>query len=141
MRCAFRPGPKFLAMFPSCNARRFSVRAEILGDIAQFKCEASFTQPKPQAAISGLNARRFSVRTKVPGGISESKCEAFFGQKRNPWRYLPVWMRGVFRWGPKFLAVSPSFSARCFAARARPPGDISQFEWEVRLGQTRDSWQ
>ena len=44
MRCAFRSGPKCLALFPSCNARRFSARAEIPGDIPQFKCGAFFSQ-------------------------------------------------------------------------------------------------
>ena len=39
-------------------------------------------------------------------------------------------MRGVFQSGPEFLAVIPSFNARCLSVRTKIPGDISS--WNAR---------
>ena len=112
-RGVFQSEPEFLAVFPSLNARRFSIK-------------------------TNLNARRVSVRNKKPGGISQCECEAFFGQNQNSWRYFPVCMRGVFRPEPKFLAaftslnarclsvrtIFPSLNARCLSVRTKIPGGV-----------------
>ena len=105
----FRPEPKFLAVFPSVGARRFSVWTKVPGDVYEFKSEVSVGQDQKYLAVfSFLNARGSSVRTKIPGVFSQFDCEAFWvsaeipgsmyhfecevfvGQKRNSWRFHPV---------------------------------------------------
>ena len=154
------PEPKFLAIFPSLDARRFSVRTKFPGKIYQFECEARFGQnqnsrryfsigmrgvcrsgPKFLAIFPSLNARRVSVRTKLPGGIHQFECEVFFGQNRNSWQYAPVKMRGVFRPDPNFLAIFPNLNARCFSVRTKIPGCISQFKFEVVFVPSQYAWQ
>ena len=109
MRGVFRSGPKFLAIISSLNARRFSLRTKVPGDISQVNCAA------------------FSVRTEIPGGISQFKFEALLGQDQNSWRYSPVQMRGVCRSEPKSLEIFPSFNARCVSVRTKIPSSISSF--------------
>ena len=142
-----RSGPKFLAVFPSLDAGRFSVRTEMPGDIYQFGREVSVghnqnswkylpvkergvfrSEPKLLAIFTNLHARCSSVRTKTPGDISQCECEVSVSQNQNSWRYFPVGIRGVCRSGPKFLAIFPSVNAGRFSVRTRTPGDISQFE-------------
>ena len=96
-----------------------------------------WAEPNFLAIVTSLNARRFSVRTKTPGGISQFESDVRAG---NSWRYFPIWIRGVFRSGPKFLAVFPSLNARCFSVRTETPGDISQFKCEVSVGQDPNTW-
>ena len=140
MRNACQPEPKFLAVFTSLKARRFSVRTNIPGDIYQFECEAFFSQgrnswryfpvymrgvyrpgPKFLPVFTSLNLRRLSVRTKVPGGIFLFLREAFFSQ-------------------PKSLAVFPCFYERRFSVRTETPGGISQFKFEPFFGRGQNSW-
>ena len=121
MRGVRRSEPKFLAVFTSLNAGRFSVSAANPSSFSQFECEA------------------FSVRTKIPCEISLFGREAFFGQNRNPRRRIPILMRGVCWSEPKFLAVFTSLNATRFSVRARIPGDISQVGCEVSVGQNRNS--
>ena len=124
----FRSEPKSLAVFTNLDARRFSVRTKTPCGIFQFKCEALFGQnqnslqhlpvwigcvcrsaPKFPAVYPNLNARS---GPKVPGDSYHFEFEAFFGQKRNSWRRLSVWARGVFRSAPKRPAIFPSVRAR-----------------------------
>ena len=151
MRGVFRPEPKFLAVFPSLNARCYSVRTEIPVGIFQFKCEAFFGQnqncwqyflaifqsePEFLAIFINLNARRYSAGTEIPGNSYQFECEVFVsqnqisqfdyevfvGQDQNSWRRFLVLIRGVFRPGPKFLGI------------------FSQFEYEVLVGQNQNPW-
>ena len=150
---------KFLAIVTTLDSRRFSVRTEILGGVYQFGREAFFGQhqnarryfpvyvqgdcrsePKCLAILSNLNARRFSFRTKIPGGISQFDCVALFSQNRNTRQSVPVKMRGACRPEPEFLAVFTSVNARSYSARTAIPGDISQFECEVVVGQNQNTW-
>ena len=85
---AFHSEPKFLAIFPSLNARRFSVRTEVSVDVYQFGCKVFFREDQNSwrrvlvlmrgvfrsgtkflAVFSNLDARRCSARTKIPGGF------------------------------------------------------------------------
>ena len=119
-RGTFQPGPKFLALLSSVNARRYFVRTEIRGGIFQFLCKALFgrdqnfwryfpvyvrgvcrLEPQPLAIFTNLNARRYSVRTEVPGNTYQFKCEAF-------------------------------------SVRTEIPGDISQAEREAFFGQNQN---
>ena len=159
MRGVCRSDPKFLAMFTSFRAGRFSARAEIFGGISQFKCEAFSGQnrnswryfpvktrgvyrpePKFLAIFTNLVSRSYSVRTEIPGGISQLKCEAFFSQNRNPRQYCPVNMRGVCRSEPDFPAVFSSLCARRYSVRTKTPGDISQYKCVACVGQNQNSW-
>ena len=109
MRGVCRPEPKFLAICPSLNARRFSARTRLPGEFYQFKCGAFFSsEPKFLAIFTTSEGGRFLVRTKIPGGFFLFECEAFFGQNQNPRRYCPVYMRCVCRPEPKFLAIYQS---------------------------------
>ena len=92
--------PKFLEVFSSLNEGRFPAGAEISVGSSQFAREVCFGQNR--------NSRR---------NIPMCGCEAFFGQTLNSWRYLPIWMRGVF------------------PVRTQIPGDISQFKLEVLFSQ------
>ena len=92
---------------------------------------------------------------KIPGGIFYFGCEASVGQNENPWRYLPVRMRGVcrsepkplvlftrlharrFRSEPDLLAVFTNLNAMCLSVRTKIPGDISQFQREASWVRTR----
>ena len=159
-RGVFRSEQKFLAIFPNLNARRRSVRTGIPGGISQFKCE-SFFRPEPKflTILTNLNARCLSVRTQISGGFPQCKfevfcrvgakipgcnyqfdCEALFGQNRNPWRYLPIRMRGVCRSEPKPLATFNSLNARRLSVRTKTPGGIAQFKCEGFYGQNRNHW-
>ena len=108
-RGVFRPVPKFLAVFPSLNARLFPARTEIPGGISQLKREACIGQnqnswryfpirlrgvvwsgPKFLAACPSLNAKRLSDRTEIPGDISQFEFAELLGQNRNSWRRVPV---------------------------------------------------
>ena len=159
-RGVFRSEPKFLAAFPSLGARCLSVSTKIPGDISQCACEVFVRQnqnawrfspvstrgvfrpePKFLAARSRLNARSFLVRTKIPGGVPQFECEAFFGQNQNSWQYIPVQVRGVFRPDPKFLAIVTCLNARRVSVRTEIPGAFPQFQCEVFVGQSRNSWQ
>ena len=130
---------------------------KVPGDIYAFECEAFFGQnrnpwrfspvgmrgvfqsePKSPAIFSSLNARRYSVRTKIPGDVSQRYCEVCFGQNQNSRRYSPVYMRGVCRSEPKFLAVCTTLNARCLSVRTRNLGDISQSKCGVRVGQNQN---
>ena len=154
MRGVFRPEPKFLAIITSSNSRRFSASAKIPGGNYQFACEVLSVrienswrylpiwargvcrlEPKFLAVFPSLYARCLSARTKFPGSIYQFKCEAILGQNPNSWRYFPVQMRGVIQSEPEFLAVFPSFSARCLSVRAAIPGDISS--WNARCVSVR----
>ena len=99
-------------------------------------------RPEPNflAVVTGLNAGRFSVRAEIPSDISQLKCEAFFGLNQSVWRYFPVWARGLVRSEPEVLAVIPSLNARCFSARTKTSGDISQFKCGASVGQNQNSW-
>ena len=140
MRGVFASGPKIPAIFSNFNARRFSVRTELPGDIYQFECEAFFGQnqspwrylpirmlgvilsePEFLAIFSSLNSLRFSVRTQVPGSIYQLESKVFVGQDRNAWRYSPIWMRGAFRSETKFLAIFASVNARRFFGQNQNP--------------------
>ena len=118
-----------------------SVRTKLPGNLPQFRCEAFVCQnrnssrylpnwargvfpsePKFLVIVTSLNARCFSARAKIRGNISRFKCEAFVSQNRNPGRYLPLWMRGVFRSEPKFLAILPSLRARRLSVGTEIPG-------------------
>ena len=112
--------PEFLAVFPSSSARCLSVRTEIPGD------------------ISSWNARCVSVRTKSPNSFYQFKCETFVGPIQCPWRYLPIWMRGVTRSETKFLAVFPNLNAMRLSVRTEIPGGIYQCECEAFFGQNRN---
>ena len=144
-RGVFQPGPKFLALLSSVNARRYFVRTEIRGGIFQFLCKALFgrgqnswryfpvyvrgvcrLEPQSLAIFTNLNARRYSVRTEVPGNTYQFKCEAFFGQNRNSWRYFPIWTRGAFRSEPKSLSVFTNLNARRFSVRTEITRDAFQ---------------
>ena len=92
------------------------------------------------AMFSCVGARRSSVRTETPGRIPLFKCEAFLGRNQNSWRRFPVSMRGVFRSGPKLLAIFPDVHARGLSVRTTIPGNHYQFECEALLGQNRNSW-
>ena len=89
MRGIHRSELKFLAIFPSLGARRFSVRTQSPGNSYQFEREAVFGQnpnswryfaicargvfgsePKFLATVSILGARRFSARTRIRGCCS-----------------------------------------------------------------------
>ena len=159
MRGVFRADRKFLAVFPSLNARRFSVRTQMPGNYYQFDRDAVFEQdrnawrylpiwmrgecrsePKFLAMFSSVNARRFSVRTQIPGNSYHFACELFAGQNRNSWRYFPILMRVVCRSEPEFLAVCSCSRARCPSVRTIIPGDISQFTYGAFFGQRRNSW-
>ena len=141
MRGAFHSEPKFLAKFPSLNARRFSVSTHIPGFVFQFKCAPFFRSgPKFLAVFTNVNARRRPVRTKVPGDISQFKCEEFFGQGHNPWRHLAVCMRGALRSEPKVLAIFPSLNERCLLVRTEVPAHVYQSECTVFFGQDQNSW-
>ena len=137
-----------------------SVRTKLPGNLPQFRCEAFVCQnrnssrylpnwargvfpsePKFLAIVTSLNARCFSARAKIRGNISRFKCEAFVSQNRNPGRYLPLWMRGVFRSEPKFLAILPSLRARRLSVGTEIPGNSYQFEFEVFVSQNPNSWQ
>ena len=143
-------GPKFLAVFASLNARRLSVRPKAPGSIYQFACEVflsenqsswryfpvlmrgvSRSEPKYLAMFSSLNARRFSVGIKIPGDIYQFGCEVVVGQNQNPRQYLPIWMRGVGRSDPNFLAGVPSLNAWCLSVRTKTPGNSYQFKCVV----------
>ena len=102
------------------------------------------------AGSTNLNSRCSSVGTKIPGDISQHKwevfggqhkCEASFGQVRSSWRYFPVYMRGVVRSEPKFLAIFPNLNAGRFSVRTGTPGDFFQFKCEVCVGQNQSSQQ
>ena len=82
-----------------------------------------------------------SGRSAIPGGIPQFECEAFVGQARNSWRKLLVFMRIVFRSGPKFLAIFSRLNARCLSIRTEIPGSICQFKRELCFGQDRNPWQ
>ena len=160
MRGVFLSEPKFLAIFPRLNARRFPVRTEIPGSIPQFKSEVFVGQnrnswrrvpiclrgvfrsePESLATFFSLNARCVSVRTEIPGDISQFEREAFFGHTRNSWWYFPVKMRGVSRPELKFLKIFPCLGARRFSGRTEMPGGISQCKCEVFVGPSQYSWQ
>ena len=160
MRGVFRPERKFLAIFVISHAMCLSVRTKLPGNFFQFKCEASVcrnrnssryspiwmrgvcpSEPKSLAIVTSLNARCLSVRANIRGNISRFKCVAFVSQNRNPGRYLPLWMRGVFRSEPKFLAILPSLRARRLSVGTEIPGNSYQFEFEVFVSQNPNSWQ
>ena len=166
MRGALRPEPKILAIFPSLNARSFSVRTKIPGSFCQFRCEVRTkirSEPKSCAIFPSLCAMGFSVRTEIPEKFpqfarqalfGQTGCElcfarspnfwryvhAFFGQNQNSWRYFPICMRGVCRSEPKFLAVLPGLDAGCSSVGTRIPGGVSQFKCEVFVGRNQKSW-
>ena len=98
-------------------------------------------EPESLAIFPSLNERSFSADPKPPGGIYQFECEVFVGQTQNSWQFLPIWMRGVFRSEPKFLAVSPSLNAEYSSVRTNVPISFFQFKFEVRLGPNRNSWQ
>ena len=99
MRGGFRTEQKLLAVFPSINARLFSVGTETPGGVFQFKCEA-FVGQNPNswqlfpvwarvvflselkflAVFPSLFARRFSVGAEIPRDVSQFKCLVFLGQ-------------------------------------------------------------
>ena len=160
MRGFFRSEPKSLAVFTNSNARSYSVRTRIPGDIFQFEFVVLFSQnpsswqylpvriqgvcrsgPKCLAVFTDLDARCLSIRNKIPGDICQCKCEAF------------LWSE------PKPLAIFRRLNARRFSARTKIPGDIYQIEcaaFSARtaiagetsqskcgafVGQDRNSWQ
>ena len=91
MRDVFRSEPKFLAVFPSLNARRLPVGTKISGDVARFGREVFVGQNRNRWQYFAVQMRGlFSVRTEIPGDIFEFKCEAFSGKNQNPWRFFPV---------------------------------------------------
>ena len=63
---------KFLAVFPSSNARRYSVRTRIPGSISQFQCEAFVGQDRN-------SWRCFQLEREV--------CVS---KTQKSWRFLPV---------------------------------------------------
>ena len=141
MRGVIQSEPDFLAVFPSLNARRLSVRAGIPGSIYQFKCEVFVGRRQNVSRYFPVgSARRFSVRTEIPGGFSQFKCEAFVQQNQNSWRNLPVQMRGGFRSAPKFMAIFTILRARCLSVRTKIPGDIYQFGRGAFVGQNQNPW-
>ena len=98
------------------------------------------SKPKFVAVFSSADARCYSVRTETPGNSNQFVCEAFFSQNRNSYHYSPVYIRGVLRTGPKFLAVFPSLNARRLSVRTKAPGSIYQFACEVFLSENQSSW-
>ena len=153
MRGVCRSGPKYLAVYTSLNARRFSVRAEIPGDSPQCECEAFFGQTQNSwryLPFWMLGVFR-SVANVNAMCLSQCECEVFVGQNRNSWRYFPVKTRGVFRpdpqfecdfrpdprgvLRPKFLAISHNLNARRFSARPKIPGGTYHFGCEAFFGQ------
>ena len=159
MRGVFRSEPKLLAILRSLNARRFSVRTGTPGNSYRFGCEVSVGQnpnswqylricargvfrsePEFLAIFPSLNARCLSVATGTPGDIYRFGCEASFRQNPNSWQYLRICVRGFFRSEPKFLAIFTTLHARCLSVRTKIPGDISQFECEVFVGQNPNPW-
>ena len=80
-----------------------------------------WSEPKFLAVFSILNS-------KTPGSVSQLKCEVPVSQNQKSWRYVPVYMRGVTRLEPKFLAIISSLRARCLSVRTRIPGSIPQFK-------------
>ena len=98
------------------------------------------SEPKFLAVFTSMDASCFSPRTEIPGGISQFGRGAFFGQNRNAWRYLPVWMRGFSRPGPKSQAVFANSHARRLSVGNQVPGDISQCACEAFFGQGQNSW-
>ena len=132
MRGACQSDPEFLTVFTEMNARRVSVGTKFPGDIPRVKCDSLFGQNR--------NSRhRFSFGTNIPGDFFQFGREAFFGLNGNSWRYLPIWMRGVFRREPKFLATFSSLDARSYSARTKIPSNIYQFERDAFFGQNRNS--
>ena len=117
-RGACRSEPKFLAAFPSFNARRFSVRTKGSGD--------------PEKFLAGA---------KVPGGIYQFECEARFGRDQNPWQYSLMRLRGFFQTAPKFLAVFSSLNARRFLVRTEIPVDTYQSKCGVSVCRNQISQQ
>ena len=163
MRGVCQSEPKPRAIFTTLDARRFSVRTEISGDIAQLAREAIvgrnrnswqipgnsdyqfefevFVSQNPNSwQITNLHARCLSVRAKIPGGFFQFECEALSYQNRSSWRYLPGYVGGVFRAGAKSLAVFTSLIARRFSSRTEIPGVIYRFECEVFVGQGPNAW-
>ena len=138
---ASRSEPKFLAVFSSLGARRYSVRAETPDEFLPIwmrgVCQS---EPEFLAVFTSLNARRFSVGTEMPGGVFQFKCEAFVSQSQNSWQYFPVVMRGFLRSEPRFLAIFPSLGARSYSVRTQLPGGIFQFSREEFFGQNQGSW-
>ena len=101
--------PKFLAMFTSPNARRFSVSTKVHGNIYHFACEVFVGQnqnswrylliwargvcrsePKFLAVFSSLNTRRSLARTQIPGNFRHFACDVSVGQNQIAWQFAPV---------------------------------------------------
>ena len=121
MRGVFRTGSKFLAVFSSFNARRFSATTKIPGIMYHFECEAFFGQNQNSWPFFPVQTRGVFVRTEIPGSFNQFECEAFFGQ-------------------PKFLAIFTSSNARRFSARTKVFGGFSQLKCEAFFGQNGNSW-
>ena len=99
------------------------------------------SEPKPLAMIPSLHEGSFSAEPKLPGGLYQFECDVFVGQTRNSWQFFPIWMRGVFRSEPKFLAVFPRLNAEYLSARPRIPSSFFQFRSEALFDLNRNSWQ
>ena len=141
MRGVFRAEPKFLGIFTSSNAMRFSVRIEVPGDVYQFECEVSVGQKQnPWRYFPVWMRGVFSVRTKIPCDISQFEREVFVGQDQKSWQFPPVEMRGAFRSEPKFLARFTSLNARSYSVRTKIPGGVFQFMCDAFFGQDQNSW-
>ena len=90
LRGGFRAGPKFLAVFPSLNARCYSARTKVPGDIYQFESDVFFGQDRNSWRYFPIWAR---------------------GVIRPEPKFLPVFtnLNAIrFRSEPKFLAMFAS---------------------------------
>ena len=120
MRGVVRSEPKFLAIFSSLNARRYSIRTGIRRDISQVKWGAFFgrrqnswrrfqigmrgvirPEPKFLAVFTNVRARRYSARTEIPFDRKGGPCFCRWRRRRRSWRLRRrrrrSWSRGVVR--------------------------------------------
>ena len=105
----FSARTEILAIYPSLNARRFSVRTKVPGNSYQFGCDVfvgegrnswryflvrmqgvMMSEPKFLEVFPSLNGRRFSAEAEISVGSVQFAREVCFGQNRNSWRNIPV---------------------------------------------------